>query len=169
MSRRPRALNVSAGLEVSRSGVGARLDLLHIRCPGRDSAAGTRSLTPGPRCWDGSARTWHGAWSAQLVGEADEAVPGGQQVGNGGGDTPGRAPVGVVHMTDHDGATRGGGNGAADLFGGEGGPPVAVDGEADEALPQVGDDAYSDVVAIRGAGPEEARRDTQEPGELGLV
>ena len=52
------------------------------------------------------------ARSAELVGETDEAVPGGQQEGNGGGDAPGCARLGVVHMTDHDGAVPGGGNGA---------------------------------------------------------
>jgi hypothetical protein len=58
--------------------------------------------------------------SAQFVGEADEAVPGGQQVGTG--------------------AVPGCGNGATDLLSGEGGAAVAVDteAEADKALFQFG-------------------------------
>jgi hypothetical protein len=67
----------------------------------------------------------------------------------------------VVHVADHDGAVAGGGDGAADLFGGEGGAAVPVDAEADRVFSQVGDDACGDVVVVRGARAEEARRDAQ--------
>src|ERR1700735_1429635 len=53
--------------------------------------------------------------------------------------------------------------------GGEGGAPVTVDGEADEAIGHGGDDPCRHVVAVGRAGPEQARRDAQEPPELGLV
>src|SRR5262249_38272035 len=120
------------------------------------------SVSPAPE--SGSGRG-----SAQLAGELDEAVSPGQQAGNSGGDAPGRAPLGVVHVADQDGAVPGGGNRAADLPGGKGGPAVAVDGERHDALSQVGNDARRDVVAVGGARPEEARRLAQEAGELGLV
>ena len=67
--------------------------------------------------------------SAEFVGEADEAVSAGQQVGDRGGNALGCAALGVVHVADHDGTAGGGGDGAADLPGVEGGSPVAVDGE----------------------------------------
>ena len=48
-------------------------------------------------------------------------------------------------------------------------PPVAVDGEAHEAIGHSGDNPCRHVVAVGRAGPEQARRDAQEPPELGLV
>jgi hypothetical protein len=56
----------------------------------------------------------------------------------------------VVHVADHDGAVPGGGDGAADFLGSERGAAVAVDAEGDDALAEVFDDAYRDVVAVRG-------------------
>lgn len=87
-------------------------------------------------------------------------------MGNSGGYALGRAAAGVVHVAEHDGAAKGGGDGAADLRGGEGGSPVAVDGEADEAIGQSGDNPRRDVVTVGGASPEEPRRDALEPGEV---
>src|ERR1700678_1790518 len=96
----------------------------------------------------------------KFVGEAGEAVAGGQKTGDSGGDALGRSAFWVVHVAEHNGAAGRGGNDAADLPGAEGSSPVAVDREGDEAVSHRGDDLCRDVVAIGGAGPEEARRDT---------
>src|SRR5258707_10901501 len=54
-----------------------------------DGARGARAELPGP----GDVRT-----SAQLVGKAGEAVPPGKQGGYGGGDAPGPAALGGIHV-----------------------------------------------------------------------